>query len=86
MIASVHGPKMAEELAQAFLQVAARMTDIQSSIREQGMVQGISPFHGDSKKYRRWIEEIEKTALLVGSGDYRKKMIAYETVWFGLGV
>ena len=70
---------MAEELAGAFMQVAARMTEISNDLKQQGMVQTITPFSGDPRKLGEWMEDLEKTAILADLDDHKRKLMAYQT-------
>ncbi|XP_052067052.1 uncharacterized protein LOC127706464 [Mytilus californianus] len=58
--------------------VAAELKGLKSAICSQNVVQGITPFEGNTKDFKAWIKSIEKYALLFNDRD-RIKEIAFQT-------
>ena len=71
---------MAEEVgASVFNHLAAQINELSGAFREQCVVKRYLKFEGDPKKFKDWITQIEKTAVLSGLNDDRKKLVAYQT-------
>lgn len=58
--------------------VATEIKGLKSAICSQNVVQGITPFEGNTKDFKAWIKSIEKYALLFNDRD-RIKEIAFQT-------
>lgn len=75
--AAVH--EAARQHAQVYQQLASQLNDLSKAFREQGLISGILTFEGDSKKYKEWVQAIEKVAMLAEMPENRKRLIAYQT-------
>ncbi|CAC5416201.1 unnamed protein product [Mytilus coruscus] len=58
--------------------VATELKGLKSAICSQNVVQGITPFEGNTKNFKAWIKSIEKYALLFNDME-RIKEIAFQT-------
>ncbi|CAC5403540.1 CNBP [Mytilus coruscus] len=58
--------------------VATELKGLKSAICSQNVVQGITPFEGNTKDFKAWIKSIEKYALLFNDME-RIKEIAFQT-------
>ena len=54
--------------------LANQMVNLTSAIGAHGISQHIEPYEGDSSKFKQWLKNIDKCALLTGLTDERKKV------------
>lgn len=59
--------------------LATQIEQLSSSFGTQGCAQLIPPFEGDSKKFKDWIKNIEKYALLTQAAQDKIKLFAYQS-------
>lgn len=69
---------LAEFIAGIAGQVTGQLASLSSSLGAQGIANIVPTFEGDPKKFKTWIKNIEKYAVLTNLEPDRIKLIAYQ--------
>ena len=68
-----------QDVGAAFAAIAGQMQAVSRALGTQGVSGVVDSYEGESSKFREWIRNLEKYALLVGADDETRKRIAYQT-------
>ena len=64
---------------QDLAQILGGLGQITRVLQRQSIIQAVKPFAGDPSRFREWIKNIEKHALLTGGDEANKIIIAYQS-------
>ena len=73
------GQQVQDPVAQAFVNLRLELANVSQALAAQGISTSVPKFDGSQKQYREWIRAVEIYATLIGAGDARKKMIAFQS-------